>query len=61
MPIENLKTTIEFTSAEKKLISSFDLPVDAFIPLLLSLRDGGDWSYSAENIKTIQVVPILVP
>ena len=42
MPIENLKKTIDFTSAEKKLISSFDIPADAFIPLLLSLRDGGD-------------------
>jgi predicted metalloprotease len=56
MPIENLKKTIDFTSAEKKLISSFDIPADAFIPFLLSLRDGGDWSYSAENIKTIAVI-----
>jgi predicted metalloprotease len=56
MPLENLKKTIDFTSAEKKLISSFDIPADAFIPLLLSLRDGGDWSYSAENIKTIAVI-----
>jgi predicted metalloprotease len=56
MPLENLKKTIDFTSAEKKLISSFDIPADAFIPFLLSLRDGGDWSYSAENIKTIAVI-----
>ncbi|MFH1323064.1 MAG: hypothetical protein ABIH80_04450 [Methanobacteriota archaeon] len=56
MPIENLKKTIDFTRAEKKLISSFDIPADAFIPLLLSLRDGGDLSYSAENIKTIAVI-----
>jgi len=49
MPIENLKNSIDFTIAEKKLISSFDIPADAFIPLLFSLRDGGDWSYSAEN------------
>ena len=56
MPIENLIKAIEFTNAEKKLISSFDMPADAFIPLLLSLRDGGDWSYSAENIKTVAVL-----
>ncbi len=56
MPIENLKNAIDFTNAEKELISSFDMPADAFIPLLLSLRDGGDWSYSSENIKTITVL-----
>jgi len=40
MPIEDLIKAIEFTNAEKKLISSFDMPADAFIPLLLSLRNG---------------------
>lgn len=54
--MENLKKALDFTNAEKKLISSFDLPADAFIPLLLSLRDGGDWSYSAEEIKTVAVL-----
>jgi len=56
MNIEHLKKAMDFTSAEKKLISSFDIPADAFIPLLLSLRDGGDWSYSVENIMTIAVL-----
>jgi len=39
MPIENLKNSIDFTIAEKNLISSFDIPADAFIPLLFSLRE----------------------
>ncbi|HLB70562.1 MAG: RimK/LysX family protein [Candidatus Methanoperedens sp.] len=56
MKMEDLKKAIEFTSAELKLISRFDIPADAFIPLLLSLRDGGDWSYSAENINTVAVM-----
>ncbi|KCZ72965.1 putative metalloprotease [Candidatus Methanoperedens nitroreducens] len=56
MDIEKFKNIIEFTNAEKKLISSFDIPADAFTPLLLSLRSGGDWSYSTENIKTIAVM-----
>ncbi len=56
MDIEKFKNIIEFTNAEKKLISSFDIPADAFIPLLLSLRSGGDWSYSTENIKTLAVM-----
>lgn len=54
--IENLKKTISFTNAEKKLILGFNLPSDAFLPLLLSLRDGGDWSYSSGDIKTIAVM-----
>ncbi len=56
MDIEEIKKIINFTNAEKELISSFDIPADAFIPLLLSLRSGGDWSYSAEDIKTIAVM-----
>ncbi len=56
MDIENLKKAIRFTSAEKGLISGFGIAGDAFIPLLLSLRDGGDWSYSAEDIKTVAVM-----
>ena len=56
MDPENFKKIISFTSAEKELISSFNLPADAFIPLLLSLRDGGDYSYSAEDIKTIAIM-----
>jgi predicted metalloprotease len=56
MDIEHLKKAIDFTNAEKKLISGFDITADAFIPLLLSLRDGGDWSYSAEDIRTIAVL-----
>lgn len=56
MDIENFKKIIGFTKAEKELISGFDIPTDAFLPLLLSLRDGGDWSYSAKNIKTVAVM-----
>ncbi len=56
MNIENLKEIIHFTNTEKELVSRFKILGDAFLPLLLSLRDGGDWSYSAENIKTIAVM-----
>ncbi len=56
MDIDKVREIIDFTSAERRLISSFNLPADAFTPLLLSLRDGGDWSYSSENIKTMAVM-----
>lgn len=56
MDVEDIKKAIEFTNSEKELISSFNLPADAFLPLLLSLRDGGDWSYSGDNIKTVSIL-----
>src|SRR5574341_1111364 len=56
MDTEKVKQIIDFTNAERRLISSFDIPTDAFTPLLLSLRDGGDWSYSSEGIKTVAVM-----
>ncbi len=56
MDTENLKNMLAFTSAEKELIASFGIPGDAFLPLLLSLRDGGDYSYSSGNIRTIAIL-----
>ncbi len=56
MDIDKVRKIIDFTNAERRLISSFNLPTDAFTPLLLSLRDGGDWSYSSEDIKTMAVM-----
>lgn len=56
MDAEKLKKMIAFTGAEKELISGFRIPADAALPLLLSLRDGGDYSYSAEGIETVSVM-----
>ena len=56
MDIDKVRDIIDFTNAERRLISSFDLPADAFTPLLLSLRDGGDWSYSSEDMNTMAVM-----
>lgn len=56
MDTEKVRQIIGFTNAEKKLISSFSLSPDAFTPLLLSLRDGGDWSYYSEDIRTVAVM-----
>lgn len=45
-----------FARKEKELLSGFDLPPEAFIPLLLSIRSGGDWSYAADGIRSVSVV-----
>lgn len=47
---------LAFTGAEKQLISGFNMPEEAFLPLLLSLRDGSDYSYSAVDIQTLAVM-----
>jgi predicted metalloprotease len=56
MDIDKVREIIDFTNSERRLISSFNLPADAFTPLLLSLRDGGDWSYSSEDMRTMAVM-----
>ncbi|MCZ7372764.1 MAG: RimK/LysX family protein [Candidatus Methanoperedens sp.] len=56
MDTQSIKKILTFTAGEKSLITSFNIPPDAFLPLLLSLRDGGDYSYSAEDMKTVAVM-----
>lgn len=56
MDPKDLKSMIVFNRAEKSLIARFNILPDAFLPLLLSLRDGGDYSYSTEDIKTVAVM-----
>jgi predicted metalloprotease len=56
MDLENFKQILAFTNTEKELISIINIQPDAFLPFLLSLRDGGDYSYSAEDLKTIAVM-----
>lgn len=56
MDVEDIKKAIEFTNYEKGLASGFNLPADAILPLLLTLRDGGDWSYSGDRIKTVSIL-----
>jgi predicted metalloprotease len=55
MNAEELKKAIEFTTGERQAISRFDLTPDAFLPLILAIRFGGDWSYSGEELKTLAV------
>jgi predicted metalloprotease len=51
-----IRRMFAFARAEEELISGFDLPPEAFIPLILSLRSGGDWSYAAGEIRSVSVV-----
>jgi predicted metalloprotease len=47
---------IAFAAAETALATRFGISADALIPLLFSLRYGGDWSYASGDITAISAV-----
>ncbi len=51
-----IRQVFAFARAEEELVSGFHLPPEAFMPLLLSLRSGGDWSYASDEIRAVSVV-----
>ncbi len=51
-----IRRMFAFARSEEELVSGFDLPAEAFIPLMLSLRSGGDWSYAAGEIRSVSVM-----
>ena len=51
-----IRRMFAFARAEEELVSGFDLPPGAFMPLILSLRSGGDWSYASGEVRSVSVV-----
>lgn len=51
-----IRRMFTFARAEEELVSGFDLPPEPFIPLILSIRSGGDWSYAAGEVRAVSVV-----
>lgn len=47
---------IAFATTEAALATRLDIPPDALIPLLFSLRYGGDWSYASEDVTAISAL-----
>ncbi|KXS40725.1 MAG: hypothetical protein AWU59_2419 [Methanolobus sp. T82-4] len=58
MKVSDLKSMLVFSAREEAIFRNFDLPRDAFYPMLLSLKIGGAWSYSAEHLKSISVMKV---
>jgi predicted metalloprotease len=56
METDEIREEIAFAAAEAALAVRFGLPVDALVPLLFSLRYGGDWSYTAGETRAISAV-----
>ncbi|WP_094228022.1 putative ATP-dependent zinc protease [Methanolobus psychrotolerans] len=58
MKINDLKAILKFSAREEAMFGRFDLPKDAFYPMVLSLKVGGAWSYSTEDLKSISVMKV---
>jgi predicted metalloprotease len=56
METDEIREEIAFAAAEAALAARFGIPTDALLPLLFSLRYGGDWSYASEEIRAISAV-----
>ena len=51
-----IRRMFSFARAEEEIVSGFGLPAELFVPLILSIRSGGDWSYSAGEARSVSVV-----
>jgi len=56
METDEIREELVFAAQEAALADRFDIPADALVPLLFSLRYGGDWSYAAEGLTAISAV-----
>ena len=58
MKVNDLKAILKFSAKEEAMFGRFDLPKDAFFPMILSLKVGGAWSYSTDDLKSISVMKV---
>lgn len=56
MDADDIREELVFAAQEAALADRFGIPADALIPLLFSLRYGGDWSYASDTIKSLSAV-----
>jgi len=50
-----LRKQLYFNLQEQKIIERLQIPPESFIPLLFSLKYGGDWSYKTNSLKVLAV------
>lgn len=50
-----LKKLLKFSIKEKEVIKKLELPEDAFLPLIFSIRFGGDWSLKKNSKKVMSI------
>ena len=59
MDAGEIQSFLKYSANEKRIIEKFDIPSDLFLPLLLSLKAGGSWSYSTEELTTVSVKNVI--
>jgi len=52
---DKLKKQLFFNLSEKKAIKDLQVQPDAFIPILFSLKFGGDWSFKTQELEAMAV------
>lgn len=52
---DKLKKQLSFNFAENKAIKELNIKPDAFIPVLFSLKFGGDWSFKTRDLEAMAV------
>lgn len=52
---DKLKKQLSFNLAEKQAINGLNIQPDAFIPVLFSLKFGGDWSFKTRELSAMAV------
>lgn len=55
MESSELKKLLKFSLKEKEVIKKLELPEDAFLPLIFSIRFGGDWSLNKNSKKVMSI------
>jgi predicted metalloprotease len=50
-----LKKKISFNLQEQKIIEKLQIPPESFIPLLFSLKYGGDWSFKTDSLEALAI------
>ncbi|ADI74876.1 protein of unknown function DUF785 [Methanohalobium evestigatum Z-7303] len=53
--INEIKNFFMFAGKEQYLIKELGLPEESILPLMLSLKSGGSWSYSTEALSVMSI------
>jgi len=55
LDFDKLRKQLSFNFAEKKAIKDLQVQPDAFIPVLFSLKFGGDWSFKTKKLEAMAI------
>ena len=53
--VNEFKKQLSFSLKEKKVIEQLKIPHDAFLPLIFSIKFGGDWSLKVSSTKVMAI------